>query len=168
MAQTPIGGQKARISLARAVYYQADVYILDDPLSAVDTKVGRALFEDCIQGFLKSKAVLLVTHQLQFVMKCDRVLLLENGRPVSFGTFDYVANHALCRFAEAMRDFLSRPNLDDTVDDTADVNAEGIALSPLPLLSKSNRTTDERNMDDNDEDGEEEDVHVSLVINCSG
>ena len=58
------GGQKARISLARAVYSNADIYLLDDPLSAVDPEVANAIFNDCICGALKDKLVILVTHQL--------------------------------------------------------------------------------------------------------
>ena len=58
------GGQKARISLARAVYSDADIYLLDDPLSAVDPEVAHAIFTGCIMGYLKSKLVVLVTHQL--------------------------------------------------------------------------------------------------------
>jgi ABC-type multidrug transport system fused ATPase/permease subunit len=54
------GGQKARVSIARAVYADADVYLMDDPLAAVDTHVGRALFERCIRGVLRSKTVILV------------------------------------------------------------------------------------------------------------
>ena len=56
------GGQRARISLARACYSDADIYLLDDPLSAVDPPVARKLFSECIRGYLKDKAVLLVTH----------------------------------------------------------------------------------------------------------
>lgn len=56
------GGQKARISLARALYSEADIYLLDDPLSAVDPQVASAIFTDCIRGFLKDKLVILVTH----------------------------------------------------------------------------------------------------------
>ena len=61
------GGQKARISLARAVYADADIYLLDDPISAVDPEVGNLIFEECIKEHLKDKIVVLVTHQLQFI-----------------------------------------------------------------------------------------------------
>ncbi|KAL1450163.1 hypothetical protein WDU94_002613, partial [Cyamophila willieti] len=80
------GGQRARISLARAVYKRADVYLLDDPLSAVDSHVGRHLFEDCITGFLKEKTVMLITHQIQYLTNCDHVMLLEKGTVEAFGT----------------------------------------------------------------------------------
>ncbi|XP_018534344.1 ATP-binding cassette sub-family C member 4 isoform X1 [Lates calcarifer] len=59
------GGQKARLNLARAVYQEADIYLLDDPLSAVDAEVGKHLFEQCICGLLRNKCRILVTHQLQ-------------------------------------------------------------------------------------------------------
>jgi len=58
------GGQKARISLARAIYSEADIYLLDDPLSAVDPQVASKIFEKCITGYLKDKLVILATHQL--------------------------------------------------------------------------------------------------------
>ncbi|KAJ9073003.1 hypothetical protein DSO57_1021223 [Entomophthora muscae] len=73
------GGQRARVSLARAIYRQADLYILDDPLSAVDPNVGRHLFSNAIMGFLKGRAVVLVTHQLQFIRECHRVVILDQG-----------------------------------------------------------------------------------------
>ncbi|KAF3817859.1 hypothetical protein GH733_013146 [Mirounga leonina] len=59
------GGQKQRISLARAVYSDRELYLLDDPLSAVDTHVGKHIFEECIKKMLRGKTVILVTHQLQ-------------------------------------------------------------------------------------------------------
>uniref|UniRef100_A0A674EZA3 Multidrug resistance-associated protein 4 n=1 Tax=Salmo trutta TaxID=8032 RepID=A0A674EZA3_SALTR len=68
------GGQKARVNLARAVYQDADIYLLDDPLSAVDAEVGRHL---CICGILKNKPRILVTHQLQYLQSADQILVLK-------------------------------------------------------------------------------------------
>jgi ABC-type multidrug transport system ATPase subunit len=85
------GGQKARISLARAVYQDADVYLLDDPLSAVDVHVSKHLFEECIQGYLAHKTRILVTHQIQYLPLCDRTVYLENSKIVADGSFDAVS-----------------------------------------------------------------------------
>lgn len=74
------GGQKARISLARAIYSEADIYLLDDPLSAVDPQVAHNIFNDCIEGFLKDKLVILVTHQLQFLMNQSNILVIKDGQ----------------------------------------------------------------------------------------
>ncbi|OXA51509.1 Multidrug resistance-associated protein 4 [Folsomia candida] len=81
------GGQRARISLARAIYANADVYVLDDILSAVDTEVGRHLFQSCIGNLLRNKICVLVTHQLQHLTKADEILLLNNGSIVARGDF---------------------------------------------------------------------------------
>ena len=85
------GGQKQRIALARAVYADADVYILDDPLSAVDAHVGHALFEDCLRGALRDKTVLLVTNALQHVHRADRLVWLVDGEIKKQGTYDAVS-----------------------------------------------------------------------------
>lgn len=74
------GGQRARISLARAVYRKADIYLLDDPLSSVDVHVAHHLFEQCIRGFLRNNTVVLVTHQMQLIEKLDLVVLMKKGR----------------------------------------------------------------------------------------
>eukprot|EP00043_Microstomoeca_roanoka_P013524 m.132473 g.132473 ORF g.132473 m.132473 type:complete len:1343 (+) comp15778_c0_seq5:123-4151(+) len=82
------GGQKARLSLARAVYRQADIYLLDDPLSAVDAKVGRVLFEDCIYTMLSGTTRLLATHQVHHLVKADTVIVLdEQGRIAAQGSY---------------------------------------------------------------------------------
>ena len=72
------GGQKARISLARAIYQDADIYLLDDPLSAVDPAVANDIFNKGILCALKKKCVILVTHQLQFLRKSPQILLLKD------------------------------------------------------------------------------------------
>ncbi|CAL8307591.1 unnamed protein product [Merluccius merluccius] len=81
------GGQKARVNLARAVYQDADIYLLDDPLSAVDAEVGRHLFEKCICGVLKNKPRILVTHQLQYLKAADQILVLKEGNVVAQGGY---------------------------------------------------------------------------------
>ncbi|KAL0132725.1 hypothetical protein PUN28_000454 [Cardiocondyla obscurior] len=81
------GGQRARINLARAVYRDADIYLFDDPLSAVDTHVGRHLFNECINNYLQNKTRILVTHQLQYLKQCDYIIILNNGQIDEEGTF---------------------------------------------------------------------------------
>lgn len=81
------GGQRARINLARACYKQADIYLLDDPLSAVDAHVGKSIFENCIKEFLKDKVCVLVTHQLQYLQEVKHALLMNGGRVEVQGTF---------------------------------------------------------------------------------
>lgn len=84
------GGQKARVTLARAVYRDADIYLLDDPLSAVDPQVANHIFEKCIRGYLKNKTVVLVTHQLQFLSKADKILVLDAEDENVFGDYDEI------------------------------------------------------------------------------
>lgn len=74
------GGQRARVNLARTVYRQADIYLLDDPLSAVDTLVGKHIFDHCIKKFLKDKICILVTHQVQYLKNVSHVVLLNSGK----------------------------------------------------------------------------------------
>uniref|UniRef100_A0A673HV30 ATP-binding cassette, sub-family C (CFTR/MRP), member 2 n=1 Tax=Sinocyclocheilus rhinocerous TaxID=307959 RepID=A0A673HV30_9TELE len=84
------GGQKQRVSLARAVYSSADVYLLDDPLSAVDSHVGKHLFERVIgpKGLLKDKTRILVTHGISFLPYVDEIIVLVNGVVFEVGSYD--------------------------------------------------------------------------------
>ena len=81
------GGQKQRINLARLAYSEADIVLMDDPLSAVDAHVGRHLFQNLIRGYLHNKTRILVTHQLHFLKQVDIILLMNNGRVEAMGTF---------------------------------------------------------------------------------
>uniref|UniRef100_A0AAR2JB30 ATP-binding cassette, sub-family C (CFTR/MRP), member 10 n=1 Tax=Pygocentrus nattereri TaxID=42514 RepID=A0AAR2JB30_PYGNA len=80
------GGQKSRLALARAVYMDKDIYLLDDPLAAVDADVAQHLMEKCILGILKNKTRILCTHRIEFVEKADIVVLMDSGRVVRTGT----------------------------------------------------------------------------------
>ncbi|KYQ47022.1 hypothetical protein ALC60_13972 [Trachymyrmex zeteki] len=82
------GGQRARINLARAIYKDADIYLLDDPLSAVDSHVSRRLVNKCIFGYLQGKTRILVTHQLQYLQLADQIIVMNNGSIEQKGTFD--------------------------------------------------------------------------------
>ena len=87
------GGQKARVSLARAIYAESDIYLLDDVLSAVDAHVGQHIYEHCLMGCLANKTRIVVTNQLQFLnpagsFGCDRIVLLDHCKMVQVGTFD--------------------------------------------------------------------------------
>ncbi|XP_029594394.1 multidrug resistance-associated protein 7 [Salmo trutta] len=80
------GGQKARLALARAVYMEKDIFLLDDPLAAVDSDVAHHLMERCIMGILRSKTRILCTHRIEFVDKADVVILMDNGTIIKTGT----------------------------------------------------------------------------------
>lgn len=89
------GGQRARISLARAVYKTASIYLLDDPLSAVDAHVGKHLFEEVIgpKGRLAQNATrILITHQVHFLKEADVIVTIENGRVTHQGTYAELSN----------------------------------------------------------------------------
>jgi len=82
------GGQKARVSLARALYSQSDIYLLDDPISALDAKVARNIFDKVIKGdLMKDKIILLVTHHLNFAKESDYVIVMNNGEVEAEGRF---------------------------------------------------------------------------------
>jgi ABC-type multidrug transport system fused ATPase/permease subunit len=87
------GGQKARLALARAAYSGAQVQLLDDPLSAVDARVGRVLFDACIgpRGVMRGAARVLVTHQRQYLPRCDRIVVVVGGEIVAEGSYEELA-----------------------------------------------------------------------------
>ena len=74
------GGQRQRVSLARSVYANSDMILLDDPLSALDQKVGKHIYDECVKKFLKKRTILLVTNNLQHVNSVDHVILMKNGK----------------------------------------------------------------------------------------
>ncbi|XP_046591581.1 multidrug resistance-associated protein 1 isoform X8 [Neodiprion lecontei] len=83
------GGQKQRVSLARAVYSNADIYFMDDPLSAVDSHVGKHIFDNVIgpSGMLKKKTRVLVTHGITYLPEVDDIIVIKNGEVTERGTY---------------------------------------------------------------------------------
>ncbi|XP_051154764.1 probable multidrug resistance-associated protein lethal(2)03659 isoform X2 [Leptopilina boulardi] len=110
------GGQRARINLARAVYSEADIYLLDDPLSAVDTRVGRLIFQQCINDYLRGTTRILVTHQFQYLKNVAKIYVLNNGSIEASGTFQELQNSNL----DLMKVLQATDDVIDETDDNLD------------------------------------------------
>ncbi|KAL9061737.1 MAG: hypothetical protein Q9206_000360 [Seirophora lacunosa] len=87
---TVSGGQKQRLNIARAIYFNSDMVLMDDPLSAVDAHVGRHIFDHAICGLLKDKCRILATHQLHVLSRCDRIIWMQEGRIQTIDTFNHL------------------------------------------------------------------------------
>ncbi|KAL6759443.1 ABC transporter [Haematococcus lacustris] len=81
------GGQRQRVGLARATYHDSDLILLDNPLSAVDQHTAIHIFEHCIRGMLRDKAVVWITHQLELLPQCDTISVMEGGQITYFGPY---------------------------------------------------------------------------------
>ncbi|XP_015764594.1 PREDICTED: multidrug resistance-associated protein 1-like, partial [Acropora digitifera] len=122
------GGQKQRVSLARAVYFDADIYLLDDPLSAVDSHVGKHIFDKVIgpKGKLRKKTRVLVTHGISFLPQVDQIIVLQDGRISEVGSYEELVKNQGA-FAEFLSTYATdqQTKLGDTETD-----AEAGNLSP--------------------------------------
>jgi len=109
------GGQKQRISLARAVYQDSDIYLLDDPLSAVDAHVAQHLFQKVIgpKGLLRSKTRILCTHQISFLQEVDHIFVLRDGEIVGHGDFQELSSLGLIEQVDTSRE-TDQNSKDDT------------------------------------------------------
>ena len=86
------GGQKVRVSLARAIYSDPDIYLFDDPISALDANIGKKIMTDLIIDYLKNKTRIIVTHALQYLKYMDRIVYMKNGRIEWSGTYKEILN----------------------------------------------------------------------------
>ncbi|CAG8746147.1 2894_t:CDS:10, partial [Cetraspora pellucida] len=117
------GGQKQRVNIARAVYYNADIVLLDDPLSAVDAQVGRYLFTNCIQGALSKKTRILVTHHLHYLPQVDYIIYMEDGEIAEQGTYKELMKDGntfsklIAEYGEAKSSDQVKKNKESTLDE---------------------------------------------------
>ncbi|KAL5020060.1 hypothetical protein ScPMuIL_002952 [Solemya velum] len=111
------GGQKQRVSLARAVYSNADVYLMDDPLSAVDSHVGKDLFKNVIgnEGLLKHKTRILVTHGVHWLPMVDTIIVLKEGAISEMGSYQELLSHS-GSFAQFLQEYLIHVESSDEGD----------------------------------------------------
>uniref|UniRef100_A0A673W5I6 Canalicular multispecific organic anion transporter 2-like n=1 Tax=Salmo trutta TaxID=8032 RepID=A0A673W5I6_SALTR len=110
------GGQRQRVSLARALYNEADVYLLDDPLSAVDSHVAKHIFDHVIgpEGALQGKTRILVTHGISFLPQVDNIMVMVEGRVSEMGSYQ-----ELLQQNGAFAEFLRNYSLEDIIEDEA-------------------------------------------------
>ena len=139
------GGQKQRVSIARAVYAQSDIYLLDDPLSAVDAHVGRHIFDNVVgpKGLLRDKARLLVTHAIQYLPQCDEVIMMRGGRiiegPQSFK--DLMAMGERGNVFRLIKDYLTEHEAPLESEEAVDLEALGeLAAATGVQLSSSSKS----------------------------
>lgn len=92
------GGQRSRINLARAIYRNADIYILDDVLAALDFKIGKYIVQHCIQGFLAGRTRVIVTNELQYFKYAQHLIAMQDGRIDAEGTFEEIQRKGLLSF----------------------------------------------------------------------
>ncbi|KAF0540793.1 ABC transporter [Gigaspora margarita] len=129
------GGQKQRVNLARAVYYNADIILLDDPLSAVDAHVGRYLFTNCIKGALVKKTRLLVTHHLHYLPQVDYIICMEDGEIAEQGTYEELMTNRknfsklIAEYGKAESDSKIKENEELTLDIKENKKGQTVVLS---------------------------------------
>ncbi|EDW78164.1 uncharacterized protein Dwil_GK24852 [Drosophila willistoni] len=157
------GGQKARISLARAVYRQTDIYLLDDPLSAVDTHVARHLFEQCMRGYLRERIVILATHQLQFLQNADQIVIMDKGQVSAVGTYDSLRQSGL-DFASMLADPSRDEQEDQASRSRSSSRSDHRRNSEQSLLSLADSTHDETVADQMNPQERQEAGRIGLAL----
>ncbi|XP_015781053.1 multidrug resistance-associated protein 1-like [Tetranychus urticae] len=153
------GGQKQRISIARAVYSNSDIYLFDDPLSAVDAHVAKHLFDQVIgpKGMLKNKTRLLVTHRITFLPQVDEIVVLRDGKIYESGTyselmakkgefFDYIVQYLTEREEELdpeEKDFVKAldPEIEKKLSLTRSVSTSSSLTSSIRLRRRKSRAS---------------------------
>ena len=116
------GGQRARVSLARAVYADVDVYLLDEPLSTVDVNVGRHIFENCIKDLLGQKTRVLSSHQEQLLKEADHVIVLCQGRVLGKGAFTELQSKGI--LSTTVDPLLKKPPTESELDENVEEQGE--------------------------------------------
>uniref|UniRef100_A0AAG5CWY7 ABC-type glutathione-S-conjugate transporter n=1 Tax=Anopheles atroparvus TaxID=41427 RepID=A0AAG5CWY7_ANOAO len=139
------GGQKQRVSLARAVYNDADVYFLDDPLSAVDSHVGKHIFEQVIGtngGLLANKTRVLVTHGITYLPNTDKIFVLREGEISESGTYQELMDRKGA-FAEFLIQHLQEVNEEE--EDLSEIKQQlENSVGGEELLNQLKRTNSKR------------------------
>jgi len=140
------GGQKQRVQIARALYQEADIYLFDDPFSAVDAHTGSHLFKECLLGALASKTVVYVTHQIEFLPAADLILVMKDGRIAQAGKYNDIlgSGEEFMELVDAHKDALMA--LDEI--DAADGSNETSPSRGTAKLTKSLSSAEKKDKQD--------------------
>ncbi|XP_019101470.1 PREDICTED: ABC transporter C family member 7 [Camelina sativa] len=142
------GGQKQRVQIARALYQDADIYLFDDPFSAVDAHTGSHLFKEVLRGLLRNKTVIYVTHQLEFLPEADLILVMKDGKITQAGKYNEIL--------ESGTDFMEL------------VGAHTDALAAVDSYEKGSAPVQLTTSNDNKVSDEEEKQEEDLPLNPKG
>ena len=143
------GGQQARVNLARAVYADGAIYLLDDPLSAVDFKVGKQIFEKCIKGLLGDKTRVLTSHQEQHMKEADEVIVLFKGYVLGKGSFTELQSNGVLSttvdplYRKVMQENESNNNTEEEDKEEREFSESGGRMVPLASEAKGLEISDE-------------------------
>lgn len=141
------GGQKARVSLARALYFSPDILLLDDPISALDAQVGSFVFTNAIQEYASTKTVLLVTHQLHLLPGMDWIMVMDNGVLVQQGSYKDLMKDENGNLFSMMRNYKldDEPEMSLKLSSSTIYNADEVTFDEKDKssLSKTSKIIDE-------------------------
>ena len=128
------GGQKARISLARAMYCDNDIYSLDDPISALDAHVGKNIMNNCIVGYLKGKTIILATHALQYAAFADKIYYMKNGEINWEGNYnELIKQNFYSLFAEKINSKLNKDKENENKSENDEDNITNLKIDQKDL-----------------------------------
>ena len=96
------GGQQARLGLARAVYQDKDIFLLDDPISALDAHVRKNIINNVVNGMLKEKTRILVTHAIDFIHMADKIVIMDKGAIIAQGSYDELLENPIFQKLQAI------------------------------------------------------------------
>ncbi|KAF9974715.1 hypothetical protein BGZ73_001834 [Actinomortierella ambigua] len=148
------GGQKARLSLARSVYFDADMVVMDDPLSAVDAHVGKSLWRDCVLGELRGRTRVIATHQLHVLPDVDYIVCMKDGRIDQQGTYSQLMSDEQGSFRALMEQYGGQEDAssgasDDGASDREGASSTGDAVDTSVDFSETVVSLDEKVGEDN-------------------
>jgi ATP-binding cassette subfamily C (CFTR/MRP) protein 10 len=155
------GGQKARLCLARACYQNKSLYLLDDPLSAVDTHVAKHIYDHCINGLLANKTRILSTHHLKFLLNADSVLVIDHNTIVRQGSAreiipEYMQMFSLLKISDNDENEINEENTNDkSEEDVIDASSQA---DKIETALKAKDELDEIEIKENDEEEKEHGV----------